>query len=307
LFSFSETEIDVPNLMQFRVLVAVAETGGIRAAAERIHRTPSAVSMTLKQLEDELGGDLFEGERKTRLTRFGEFVLDHARGLLEHSDRVDRSISSFAHNGAGSIEIAVLPSISLTFLPRALQIFRSEIHAAVVRVRDLDSQAIVEAVSREVVDWGIASYSRLPDIDVEPLFSEPLMLVVREDDPLCRTTEPIRWESLRERPFVGNGICDGIDTPAFLTINEHQIMHARSVLSLLSIVREGIGVTVLPSLTRIGGADGLRFLPIKDPKARRSVCLLSRSDRNMSPAARHFAKVIRGLIAEQAHEYGLAI
>jgi len=298
-------ETNVPNLMQYRVLVAVAETGGIRAAAERIHRTPSAVSMTLKQLEDEIGGALFEGERKARLTRFGEFVVDRARDLLEHSGRVDRSISSFIHNGAGSIEIAVLPSISLTFLPRALQIFRAEKDAAVVRVRDLDSQAIAEAVSREVIDWGIASSRRLPDIDVQLLFSEPLSLVVREDDPLCEIDGPIPWDALRDHSFVGNGICDGIDTPAFLSINEHQIMHARSVMSLLSIVREGIGITVLPSLTRIGGVGGVRFLSIDDPKARRNVCLLSRSDRNMSPAARSFARILRDLIAQYAGEYGL--
>ncbi|MBN3849302.1 LysR family transcriptional regulator [Paraburkholderia sp. Ac-20342] len=295
------------NLAQFRVLVAVAETGGIRAAADRIHRTPSAVSMTLKQLEDEFGGALFEGERKTRLTRFGEFVVDHARDLLEHSDRVSRSINSFMHNGAGSIEIAVLPSITLTFLPNALRTFRGDRNAAVVRVRDLDSHAIIEAVSREVIDWGIASYHRLPDIDAQPLFSEPLSLVVRTDDPLCEMNGPIPWEALRDRPFIGNGICDGIDTPAFLAISERQIMHARSTLSLLSIVREGIGITVLPSLTRIGGVDGLRFLPIDDPNARRNVSLLSRADRNMSPAARRFATIMQELIAVHACEYGLDI
>jgi LysR family carnitine catabolism transcriptional activator len=297
----------MPNLMQFRVLVAVAETGGIRAGAERVNRTASAVSMTLKQLEDEVGGPLFEGERKARLTRFGEFVVDHARSLLEHNDRVERTIGAFMHNGAGSVEVAVLPSIALSFLPAALIRFRRDQHAVTVRVRDLDSDAIVDAVSRELIDWGVASYYRLPYIDAELLFSEPLMLVVRSDDPLCRVKGPIPWEALHGRPFVSNGICDGIDTPSFLAINERHVTYARSVLSLLSIVREGAGITVLPSLTRIGGDHGLRFLPIDDRKARRSVCLLSRSDRNLSPAAKQFAHIMRELITERATEYGLTL
>ena len=51
-----------------RVFVAVAEAGELQQAAAHLGRTPAALSMTLKQLEDELGGSLFENERKGRLT-----------------------------------------------------------------------------------------------------------------------------------------------------------------------------------------------------------------------------------------------
>jgi DNA-binding transcriptional LysR family regulator len=297
----------MPNLTQFRVLIAVAEAGGIRAAADRISRTPSAVSMALKQLEDEVGGALFEGERKVRLTRFGEFVVDHARSLIEHSDRVNRTITAFTQNGVGNVEIAVLPSIALAFLPDALRAFTQDRSAAVVRVRDLDSKAILDAVSRDTIDWGITGYHQLPHIELEPLFSEPLMLVCRSDDPLCEIEGPISWGALVGRPFVGNGTCEIIDTPAFVEIAERQITHARSVMSLLSIVRAGVGITVLPSLSHVGGDDGLRFLPLDDPKAYRKVCLVSRSDRNLSPAAQQFARVMRDIIARRAADYGLEL
>ena len=56
------------RLDALRALVAVAEHGNIKDAAEQLHRTTSALSMTLKQIEDRLGGPLFEADRKQTLT-----------------------------------------------------------------------------------------------------------------------------------------------------------------------------------------------------------------------------------------------
>lgn len=263
--------------------------------------------MTLKQLEDSLNGSLFEGERKARLTRFGEFVLDNARSLLEHSDRVTRTIGAFVHDGAGSVDIAVLPSIAFAFLPDALRRFGREQSASIIHVRDMDSDAISDAVSRETIDWGIGSYSSVPHIHAIPLFSEPLCIVCPTDDPLCKREGPIPWSAIIERPFIGNASHDSIRTAAFLAIAKKERFHIRSVLSLLSAVRGKVGITVLPHLSRVGIGDGLQFLPIDDATARRTVYLLSRVDRNLSPGARHFATILRGVIAEQVGRYELEL
>ena len=75
------------SLTGLRSFVAVVETGGVRAAADQIHRTPSAVSMTLKQLELDIGAPLFESERKSTLSNVGRAVLEEARGMLAHYER----------------------------------------------------------------------------------------------------------------------------------------------------------------------------------------------------------------------------
>ena len=73
------------KLEHLRVFVTVAESGTLADAGNRIGRTPAAISMTLNQIEDELGGPLFEGERKARLTHLGQFVLARAqRAVTEH-------------------------------------------------------------------------------------------------------------------------------------------------------------------------------------------------------------------------------
>lgn len=293
------------NAAQLRVLIAVADAGGIRAAALKLARTPSAVSMALKHLEEELGSQLFEGERKTRLTRFGEFVCDQARSLLEHHGRVESAISAYARNSAGNVDIGVLPSVAVAFLPRTLALMQAAAPTVAINARDLDSGAVQEAVAREVVEIGVAGYRPAADIGAEPLFTEPLNLVCREDDPLCGMGRPVSWSMVADRTFIGNGSYENLATPGFLQILERHTLHVRSVISLLAVVRAGVGVTVLPRLSHLQSSDGLRFLPIDDPNAVRTVYLLSRSDRNLSPAARRFIGLFKQVVAGAAGAYGL--
>jgi DNA-binding transcriptional LysR family regulator len=297
----------MPTPSQFKVLIAVAETGGIHPAAEKIGRTPSAISMTLKQIEAEIGGALFEGNRKVRLTGLGAFVVDQGRSLIEHNDRAHRTISAFARNGSGEVDVAMLPSIAWAFLPEALKTMGQDGGHPTIRIRDLDSSAIHESVLREVVDWGVALHRPIPDLVGTPLFSEPLSIVCAEGDPLCRQRGPIAWEALSQRVFIANGSYAGLQTPEFRAIEEKSHMFVRSVLSLLATVRAGVGITVLPSLSRVQGSEGLRFLPIADPRARRVVHLLTRKDRNISPAARQFADILQVTIAQHANRHKLTM
>jgi DNA-binding transcriptional LysR family regulator len=295
------------TLMQLRVFIAVAETGGIRPASDRIGRTPSAISMALKKLEDEIGGALFQGERKAMLSLLGEFMLDHARNLIEHSERVGRTVKAFACDAEGAVEAAVLPSIALVFLPEALKMFMEDRPWHAVHVRDMDSDAIVDAVSREVVDFGVTSHRPVPHLEAKALFSEPLNVVCREDDSLCRECGPIEWAALEGRLFIGNGTVDSVASTAFKAAGLRQQTYIRSALSLLAAVKAGVGVTVLPSLARYGDVSGLRFLPLADIGAKRDVHLVHRSDRSLSPASMRFASALGTLISKRATEFGLQV
>ena len=106
------------NIQNLRVFVAVAESGGIRGAAERLSRTPSAISMALKQLENEVGVPLFAAERKNALSALGRVVLDEGRDLLAHYERSRATVHAFARNESTRTEVACTPSIAVSFLPR---------------------------------------------------------------------------------------------------------------------------------------------------------------------------------------------
>lgn len=100
------------KLETLRVFVNVAEVGNIREAAERMGRTPSAVSMSLAQIEDQIGARLFESDRKNKLTALGKFVLETARPQIEGYDRTVGMIHAFANNRIGHLTLASIPSVS---------------------------------------------------------------------------------------------------------------------------------------------------------------------------------------------------
>ncbi|MCB1832310.1 MAG: LysR family transcriptional regulator [Geminicoccaceae bacterium] len=129
-----------------RSFVAIAETGGFTRAAERVHRTQSAVSMQIKRLEETLGQPLFEREgRSVALTPQGELLLDHARRILRAHHE---AIAAFdTHAVRGRVRFGSPDDYASTFLPGILARFaRSHplVHVEVVvdsSVRLLEMQA----------------------------------------------------------------------------------------------------------------------------------------------------------------------
>ena len=108
---------------------AIADTGSFTAAAHRVHRTQSAVSMQIKRLEEQLGASLFAREGRTvRLSQCGEILLPHARRILQaHRD----ALAAFDREQlSGEVTLGAPDDYASTFLPRSLARF-AEIHPKV--------------------------------------------------------------------------------------------------------------------------------------------------------------------------------
>lgn len=293
------------TLAEFRVLVAVAETGSISGAAGRVGRTPSAVSMTLKKLCSDAGGPLFEGERKTQLTPLGAIVLEEARELIEHHDRACSAIRAFSMTQVGRADIACVPSVAAAFLPAALARLDDDASSLLeIQVRDMDSRAVVEAVSSGAVELGFASFTGpVPGLKFVPLLADRLDVACRSQDPLCTPDEAaLEWQALAGRPFLANGSYQSLRTPAFQTIASCSRTHVRNVISLLAMVNAGIGITVLPRLCRVQSPAGISFVPVNDRRAQRVVGVLSREDRRFIPATRRLMDVIVSVMEERSAE-----
>ncbi|MGI9416603.1 MAG: LysR family transcriptional regulator, partial [Geminicoccaceae bacterium] len=121
-----------------RYFVAVAESGNLADAADKLGRTPSAVSMMLKQFEDHLGAALFESERKSRLTALGTFTLDQATRELDHFERIVAAIEHFSRAKAGFVSIAAVPSVAEAILPSAVHDFLRDHPGVQIDIRDMD-------------------------------------------------------------------------------------------------------------------------------------------------------------------------
>ena len=150
------------KIEMLRCFVAVARSGNLADAADRLYRTPSAVSMMLKQLEGHLGAPLFVSERKSKLTALGAFVLDQAIAELEHFERSVSAIESFARSESGLVRIAAVPSVAEAMLPQVVRRFLRDYPGVWIDIRDMESSAVFRELERERVDLGVASGTNKP-------------------------------------------------------------------------------------------------------------------------------------------------
>ncbi len=277
-----------------RCFATVARSGNLADAADKLGRTPSAVSMMLKQLEDHLGAPLFESERKSKLTTLGVYTLDEALRELDHFERTISAIENYARAKSGFVRIAVVPSVAETILPNVVQMFLKDHPQVHIDIRDMDSAAVIREIERERVDLGIASGAGSnTQIVCEELFSDAFGIVCHAEHPLTLRDSPLSWEDLAAWPVIANGLCAQINNGTLQNIIENSKLMVRNTTSLLALVRADVGITVLPRVV-VGRTEGnVRFLPVSDPHARRHIDILRRTHTLLSPAAHAFQAMVR--------------
>ncbi|MFD2740069.1 LysR family transcriptional regulator [Sulfitobacter aestuarii] len=292
-----------------RYFVAVAQSGNLADAAERVGRTPSAVSMMLKHFEAHLGRPLFESERKSKLTALGTFVLAEARRELEHFDRTVASIESYARADTGLVRVAAIPSVATSILPEAISRFLAAHGDVKVHVRDMESGFVLRELEAERADLGYGSLlSPVAGLVGEVLFSDRFGAVCAADHPLRDCPLPLSWEDLGAFRFITNGVCSQIETPEFREILARSQLSVLSTTANLSVVRAGAGITIFPEFVLKDIDEGLCFLPLADAGLKRQVHRIIRAHASLSPAAQSFHAVVEEVVAEMnvgmPHEAG---
>lgn len=288
--------------------VAVAEAGSITAAAARLGRTPSAVSLALKQFEGHLGRALFETERKSKLTPLGRHVLDQARGEVDHFAQTVRTIERFARNDTGYLGLACVPSVATRLMPSALKAFRARFPGVEVDLRDIDSRSVCMALEQGRIELGLASPTDMgPGLRSEPLLRDRLGIVCPPDHPLVERGRPLTWQDLEGEAFIANGICRLITDPLFQRVVARSSLFVRNTTSLVAMVEAGVGITLLPRLAVPGRAAGVRFVPLADPTVTREVHLLRRAEAGPTPAGEAFVEILRQVIDQILPEDGSAL
>ena len=274
------------KIEMMRCFHAVAESGSLAEASDRLGRTPSAVSMMLKQFEDHIGASLFETSRKSKLTPLGVQVLAEARRELEHFDRTVAMIEGLSKAELGLVRLVATPSVAQMILPPVLRRFLDTHQNVQIDLRDMDSQSVHQEMRAERADIGLAGIGPMSGVDAVPLFRDPFGVVCRADHPLAKDWDSLTWSDLSEVSYIANGLCDQIRDPDFRPIRAAAKLSVHNTASLLGVVREGIGVTVLPKMAVPPEFTDLVFLPLVDTAAQREVWLLSQPAAMLTPAAR---------------------
>jgi DNA-binding transcriptional LysR family regulator len=139
------------TLRQLRAFVAVAETGSFTAASRRLHLTPSALSLLVKELENTLAVRMFErSTRRTALTAAGLEFLPLARKVLEDLDRALSSARDLQQKKRGVVRVACTPLYAAVLMPDLIARHRRRFPGVEILVLDsLNQQALQRVTSRK--------------------------------------------------------------------------------------------------------------------------------------------------------------
>ncbi|MDS9468768.1 LysR family transcriptional regulator [Paracoccus sp. MBLB3053] len=152
------------NLIQMNVFREVMRHGSITAAAQALGRTQPAVSLMLKQLEDELGLRLFE-RRGRRLVPVPEadYLLAEADQILDRMAGLSRTMKVMSAGRSGSLRVAAMPGPSAHLFPRFLSEALKDLPEVEVSIASRSSLQIYEIASLQSIDFGFADLASEPD------------------------------------------------------------------------------------------------------------------------------------------------
>ncbi len=296
------------KLETLRVYVTVAEAGNIKDAAERLCRTASAVSMALKQLEQEVGGSLFETDRKDNLTALGNFVLETGRVQIQNYDQAIGKIRAFADNKIGRLALASVPSVAANLVPVLLPGFVTERPGVEIELFDLDSHNVRLFVESGQADIGISGKPASTSlVSFEPLFRDRFKLICSSENPLANLRRPLDWSDIEGETLVINGASEKIRSPDYRKLSERASFIVPNVTSLVALAKAGLGVTLLPALSTIDLPSGVVALDLEDEDVERVVGMLTNLSANLSPVTSAFRDYLLNEMPNLAKRTGLAL
>ena len=147
------------EIRQLRAFVAIAESGTFTAGAQRVHVTQAAISMQIRQLENELGAKLFiRAPRRVILTEAGEHLLQRARLILREHDAAQDEIAELAGAKKGRLRIGnSSANVAIEILPKLLRELHKQHSHAEVTVGSGTSEALVQQILAGELDLAFVS------------------------------------------------------------------------------------------------------------------------------------------------------
>ncbi|WP_297835899.1 LysR family transcriptional regulator [Pseudomonas sp.] len=296
------------NVKQLRAFLAVAQCLSFAQAGERLHLSQPALSLTVKSLEDELGGKLLSRTtRSVSLTPEGETLLPLARQLLADWDNTEELLRQRFTLQLGKVSIAAMPSYAGNLLPAALKVFRGRYPRVNVAVHDVINEQVLEMVRHRRVELGIGfEPESSSSLSFTPFYMDRFVAVVPKGSPLAQRAE-VTWSELLREDFIA------LQRPSAVRLLLEQDLHrqhgklsvafeSHQLSTIGRMVASGLGVSAVPSLCIQQMRElGAHCVALAEPRIERRIGLMMLGDHKLSAAA----QALRDVLIEYAQEQTL--
>jgi len=296
------------ELSQLEVFLTVAREGRFSRAAEKLFRTQSAVSQTIRKLEEELGEPLFDrSSREGVLTDAGRTLQEYAEKLLNLRSDAQEALVQLRELHKGKLAIAANEFTALYLLP-VLGEFR-RLHPMIkITVQHSLGSHIPDELLRHTVEMGVLSYDpQEPRLRSIVVYLDELTFVVPPNHPLA-TEKQISIRQLGAEVFVAHIVSSPYREKVIETFRRHKTpLHMDVELPTLQAAAScgGNGVALVPliSVENELARRELVSIQVRELKLHRKLRLVYRKEANLSHAARAFLQVAEAVASERQGRY----
>jgi LysR family cys regulon transcriptional activator len=262
------------TLKQLKFLLGIADSGlNITAAAERLYTSQPGISKQLKQLEEELGAQLFvrKGKALTGITPAGAEVIERARRILREVENIRTLARNLTREEEGTLAIATTHTQARYVLPEVIQKFRERYPKVDLELHQGTSEQIAELVAAERIDFAIATGSQqlFPGLTLLPCYEWDRIVLAPRDHPVAQLKNALTLPDLAEHPLVTYVFSSTGESSFKAAFEAHGleprvVFTARDADVIKTYVRMGMGVGVMASMAyECTDADDLAAIDAK--------------------------------------------
>jgi len=298
------------DLAQLEVFLAVAREGRFSRAAEKLFRTQSAVSQTIRKLEEELGEPLLDrSSRDGLLTDAGRVLQEYAERLLNLRNDAQEALVELRELHKGKLAIAANEFTALYLLPVLGEFRRLHPMIKIVVQRALGSH-IPDDVLRHNSELGVLTYDpQEPQLCSTVVYLDELIFVVPPSHPLARAQQ-VSIRQLGAESFVAHIVSSPYREKVIQAFKRHKTpLHMDIELPTLQAIKRfvamGNGVALLPEISvenELARGELVR-IAVRELRLHRKLRLVYRKSASLSHAARAFLKVAETIALERKGRY----
>jgi LysR family transcriptional regulator, low CO2-responsive transcriptional regulator len=290
--------LDIKHLHYF---VTVCDQLSYSKAAQKLHISQPSLSNAIKNLEQEVGSPLLErNTRKMELTDAGKILYQKSLLLLSQMNMLKKEMEEVKLTGSGDLLIGIIESVK-HWIPKVIRGYQGRFPSINIKLIEVLSGKAVKESLRKYHTHLLITNQFIDEEDIEsfPLYDERLMLVLHKDHPLAEK-ESVRLKDLSGEPFIIS--TEGFQTRediltafSFEQVNPQIKFEIERFETALTLVRENLGVTIIPENYLSGSTDASLVRKTIDSTAlERTVYLAYMKNRYLAPAVQAFLEEVRG-------------
>jgi len=243
------------TLIQLKYLLGVVDNGlNITAAAERLYTSQPGISKQLKQLEQEVGVQIFsrKGKALVGVTPAGSTIVDYARKIMRDVDNIRSVGQDLMAEQEGTLSIATTNTQARYVLPDIISQFHERYPNVNIELHQGTSEQIADLVAEGLVDFAIAtdSQSLFPELNLLPCFHWDRIVLTKKDHPLATSRSEMSLAALAEHPLITYVFSSNRESSFLRAFADQQlkpnvVFTARDADVIKTYVRMGMGVGVV--------------------------------------------------------------